>query len=124
KVLIVDDILANLSLLKKILRKSNIEVILAENGLEAYEKAKENQPNLIIMDIMMPVMDGVEATKKLKNEHKTKDIPVIGLTAYVEEGNKSKLYEIGFAACLNKPINTIELYNELIKYLSYSIKKD
>jgi signal transduction histidine kinase/CheY-like chemotaxis protein len=124
KVLVVDDVELNRTLLEKILIRNGIEVIQAEDGLEAFSKTKEIQPDLIIMDIMMPVMDGVEATRKLKNDPETKTIPVIGLTAYAEEANKDKLIEIGFETCLYKPINTLELYNELIKYLNYQIKQD
>ena len=121
KILVVDDIASNRMLLQKILSKNKLHVYLAENGLEAIALAEEKQPDIIVMDIMMPVMDGIESTKRLKENEKTRHIPIIALTAYLEEEDRSKLMKVGFAECLFKPINIVKLYLELVKYLKYSI---
>jgi CheY-like chemotaxis protein/anti-sigma regulatory factor (Ser/Thr protein kinase) len=120
KILVVDDVEMNRKLLETNLTRKGVEVLSAENGLEAIKLAQKNHPDLIIMDIMMPVMDGVEAVKNLKQNDQTKDIPVIALTAFLEDENRSKFLKIGFEACLHKPVNIKELYSELIKYLDFS----
>ena len=120
KVLVVDDVEMNRKLLETNLTRRGVEVLSAENGLEAIKLAQKNHPDLIIMDIMMPVMDGVEAVKNLKQNDQTKDIPVIALTAFLDDENRSKFLKLGFEACLHKPVNIKELYSELIKYLDFS----
>ena len=121
KILVVDDVDLNRKLLEKSLVKRGCEVLLAGNGEEAIKMVQKHHPELIIMDIMMPVMDGIEATKILKVEGQTKDIPVIALTAFLEDQNITKILDVGFEACLNKPIDINELLHELIKHLSYMV---
>jgi len=123
RILVVDDVELNRTLLKKILTKCGVEVLLAENGEEAVKMTTEEKPDLVIMDIMMPKLDGAAATKIILTNPDTKDIPILAFTAYVEDDIQTKLFEIGFAACLYKPINTPELYKELTKFLPYSIKE-
>ena len=122
KILVVDDIEPNRILLDKILSKNDLNVSMAKNGLEAISLAVDNQPDIIVMDTMMPVMDGIESTKKLKKNEKTRHIPIIALTAYLNEEDKSKLLENGFAGCLFKPIDIVKLYLQLVKFLKYSIR--
>lgn len=122
RILVVDDVALNRTLMKKILTKCGVEVLLADNGEEAVKITREQKPDLIIMDIMMPVMDGAAATKIIIADPETKDIPILAFTAYIEDDIQAKLIEIGFSACLYKPINTPSLYKELVKYLPYSIE--
>lgn len=119
-VLVVDDVEMNRKLLETNLTRRGIKVLSAENGLEAVKLAQSAHPDLIIMDIMMPVMDGVEAVKLMKVDEQTKNIPVIALTAFLEEENRSKFLKVGFEACLHKPVDIKELYGELIKHLDFS----
>ena len=103
-ILIVDDNQQNLQVLGTLLMEENYEVSIAENGKEAINEVEINRPDLILMDIMMPVMDGFEAVKVLKGNEKTKNIPVIFVTAMSEDANEEKGFTLGAADYINKPI--------------------
>ncbi len=120
-VLVVDDVRSNRVLLSEMLLTVNLEAITAEDGKEAVLMAEEYLPDIILMDIMMPVMDGYQAVKKIKQNPKTKKIPVFACTAYLQEKDRPKLQEYGFTGSLLKPMNTHTLLTELSKYLK--IKK-
>ncbi|MCP5046304.1 MAG: response regulator, partial [bacterium] len=121
RILVVDDIESNRTLLQEMLPRVNLEVVTAENGEEALTIAGEYLPHIIIMDIAMPVMDGFEATKELKSNPKTKDIPVIVLSASSTVEQKEKVISSGmFAAFLDKPVDVPRLIKELSHYLPYS----
>ncbi len=122
QILVVDDIKSNRDLIEEYLSQVNLEVICAENGHEALLFAKEYHPAVILMDLRMPQMDGYEATKHLKNNRNTANIPVIALTASVALKSKVKTKTYGFDAFLPKPINISELLNELSHYLKYTQK--
>ncbi|WP_349647223.1 ATP-binding protein [Candidatus Parabeggiatoa sp. HSG14] len=119
RVLVVDDIESNRNLIKEWLYQVNIEVIEAEDGQSALLFAEEYHPNLILMDIRMPVMDGYEATTKLKENPKTKEIPIIALTATAKKEDEiAKMKtQFGFNGYLSKPVNMPALINELSLYL-------
>lgn len=116
-VLVVDDIEINRQLLKDLLERANLEVITAGNGKEAVGMTEKYMPDLVIMDIRMPVMDGHEATAELKTNPSTAAIPVIALSieAIVREGSET-LGE-SFDGYLTKPLRTDELFRELSRYL-------
>jgi two-component system sensor histidine kinase EvgS len=118
-ILVADDIGHNRSYLKDALSNSNLIIIEAENGLEAYNKAKENPPDLIITDIRMPVMDGFQLLEKLKADEFLKHIPVIAYSASVMKAQKERILESKFAGLLMKPVQVTELYHELIHFLHY-----
>ena len=122
QVLVVDDIESNRELIEEYLSPVNLEVIFAENGLKALLFAEEYHPALILMDIRMPEMNGYEATKHLKNNPNTADIPVMALTASVALNEKAKIEAHGFDGFLAKPINIYELLCELSRYLKYTKK--
>ena len=124
QVLVVDDVKFNRRLIEVSLPRVNIEVISAKNGQEALLFAEEYHPALILMDIRMPEMDGCEATKRLKNNSNTADIPVIALTASVALNEKDEIKRYGFDGYLTKPVNIYELLRELSKYLKYTKKVD
>lgn len=113
-ILVVEDNEKNLLLVKDILTYHHYEVIEAKDGATGIQMAKERQPDLILMDIQMPVMDGFAAAKILKNESKTKNIKIIGVTSYAMKGDKEKILEAGFDEYISKPIDTRKL-PELIK---------
>ncbi|MDM8559884.1 CHASE domain-containing protein [Candidatus Parabeggiatoa sp. HSG14] len=119
-VLVVDDIETNRHLIKEGLSKVNLDVVEAENGQKAILFAQEYHPNLILMDIKMPVMDGCEATQLLKNEPSIQHIPVIALTASVEVSEKPKIMAYGFNGYLSKPVQMQNLLSELSHYLKYT----
>jgi PAS domain S-box-containing protein len=117
KLLVVDDVESNRSLIKELLARTGIDVISAENGSEALLIAEESMPDVILMDIRMPVMDGIEATKRLKQNAKTSNIPVVALTASVVDNINDKKEKAGFNGLLSKPVTISNLFRELAKYL-------
>ena len=102
KVLIADDERFNLNILVDIL-KADYKVIVAKNGKQVLERAEANPPDLILLDIMMPEMDGYEACKKLKENEQTKEIPVIFITGMKDEGNEVKGFHLGAVDYITKP---------------------
>ncbi len=122
QILVVDDIESNRHLIKECLSQVNLDVIEAEDGQKALLFINEYRPDLILMDIRMPVMDGYEATQQLKANPSTLDIPVIALTASVTLDDKSKIKTHGFDGYLSKPVNTQGLFNELCRYLKHTEK--
>jgi len=109
KILIVDDDPLNTKLLSSMLAAGAYETITAMEGKTAVEKTRSEQPDLILMDIMMPVMDGYEATEILKQDPDTKDIPIIMITAMDGTEDKLRGLEAGADEFLNKPVNAAEL---------------
>jgi two-component system sensor histidine kinase/response regulator len=109
RVLIVDDTVANLQLLGSFLQKNGYQINVAQNGLRALEAVKAMPPDLILLDIMMPEMDGYETCRQLKADLETKDIPVIFLTAKTEPQDIIKGFKLGAVDYLVKPFNAEEL---------------
>ncbi|MBF0288020.1 MAG: CHASE domain-containing protein [SAR324 cluster bacterium] len=118
KVLVVDDIESNRVLIRELLTQVGLNVIEADNGERAILFAEEHQPNIILMDIRMPIMDGYEATQHLKMNPSTENIPVVALTASVKKGELSRIEEKSFAGYLAKPVNIRELFHELSRYIN------
>lgn len=122
KILLVDDEDANLRLLTQWLIPLGYEVELAANGKEAVQKARQSRPDLIILDIMMPVMDGYEACKILKTDQATSNIPIIMVTALHERGSRLKGLSVSANDFLSKPIDQAELIiraQNLLKIKAY-----
>ena len=107
--LIVDDIPANISVLSESLEEVGFEVAIAKNGERAIKKAEYANPDLILLDVMMPVMDGFDACKILKSKEKTKDIPIIFMTALTDTVDKVKGFELGAADYITKPFQHEEV---------------
>lgn len=103
KILIVEDHPDSRDILAIQLRLMSYEVIEAVDGQEGIEKAQAENPNLIIMDLGLPGIDGIEATVRLKQNPKTAHIPVIALTAWQEQDYKDKALQAGMAGFLSKP---------------------
>jgi len=121
KVLVAEDNSINQKLIKQILVKYGIEVDLANNGLEAFEKIKNTKYDLILMDIQMPVMDGVEATHEIINYEKEENLehtPIVALTANALKGDKERFMEYGLDEYIAKPIQNNELLFILKKFLT------
>jgi len=122
-VLVVDDIEPNRDFVREYLSEVNLEVIEAENGQTGFKLAIKQHPDLILMDIRMPVMDGYQATEKLKFHPETKDIPIIALTASVSVQEKAQLMERSFDDYLLKPVDVYDLLEKLSHYLKYTEKQ-
>ena len=113
KVLIVDDEEAILELLKYNLEKDGYEVETASNGQEAVETARKFLPDLVLLDIMMPVMDGVEACRRIREIPETKDTFVIFLTARSEEYSEVAAFDVGADDYITKPIKPRALLSRI-----------
>lgn len=108
-ILIVDDIAKNLQVLGAVLYQENYEIAMADSGAGALETLEEITPELILLDIMMPEMDGYEVCEKIKSNPRLKDIPIIFLTAKNETENIIKGFQLGAADYVTKPFNAEEL---------------
>ena len=113
KVLVVDDEVYILHILEFSLGAEGFEVISASNGELAVEKAKQEKPNLIVLDIMMPVLDGYETCRRLKQDPETKDIPVVLLTAKGRDVDKRLGFEVGAIDYVVKPFSPSRLIERI-----------
>jgi len=123
KILIVEDNPRNMRLIEMTLRAKNYTLLKATDGEEALDMAMREQPDLIIMDIQLPKVNGLEVTKKLRETPAFSHIPIIGVTAYAMKGDKERVIESGCDAYLSKPINTREL-PEVIAEMLLQRRKD
>lgn len=109
RILAVDDEKHILRLVQINLEKAGYEVVTASNGREALEAVKAQHPDLIVMDVMMPEMDGLEALQNLKNDEATANIPVVMLTAKAQDADVFQGWQSGADLYLTKPFNPMEL---------------
>src|SRR5574341_1440110 len=109
KILVADDIKQNVKLLRVILTAAEYDVIEAYDGEEALEKVKTENPDLILLDIMMPKLTGYEVCQKLRADEITKNIPIIMITALHEMDDRIKGIEAGADDFISKPFNKVEL---------------
>ena len=117
-ILIVEDDGKNLKLFRDLLQVSGYTTLEATDGKQGVELAREKKPDLILMDIQMPVMDGLEATKLLKNDDVTKDIPIVALTAYAMQGDEEKMRKAGFDGYISKPIDVKGFLKKISEIIS------
>ena len=123
RIMVVDDEKRNLSLMEAMLLPLDYEVILAQDGKEALERVRKTPPDLILLDIMMPRMDGFELGKRLKENEETSTIPIVMVTALKEVENRVKALEVGADDFLSKPVDKTELrarVKSLLKVKAYS----
>ena len=109
KILAVDDEKHIVRLVEITLQREGYEVVTANNGAEALEKVATEKPDLVIMDVMMPEMDGLQALQKLKDDPATADVPVIMLTAKAQDSDVFQGWKSGADLYLTKPFNPQEL---------------
>ena len=117
-ILIVEDEPKNITLLRDLLQVSGYSTIEATDGKQGVELAKAKKPDLILMDIQMPEMDGLEATRILKVDATTSNTPVLALTSYAMKGDEERILEAGCDGYLAKPFNIQELLKTVAEYLS------
>lgn len=117
-ILIVEDEALNIKLVRDVLQVSGYTTLEATDGRQGVELARERKPDLILMDIRMPVMDGLEATRILKADPSTRNIPIVALTSYAMKGDKETIIQSGCDGYLSKPINIIDLQEKVLEYLS------
>ena len=117
KILIVDDISKNIQMAMNILKNEGHHMFYAQDGKRALELVLENDFDLILLDIMMPVMNGYEVCEKLKLDKKTKDIPIVFLTGQDSTTDIEKAYEVGGIDYVIKPFISIELMKKANTYV-------
>ena len=113
KVLLVEDNEMNRDMLSRRLERKGFEVVFAQDGSVAVELAGSEQPALILMDMSLPVMDGWEATRRIKSDPATRSIPVIALTAHAMAGDKEKAMEAGCEDYDTKPVDFPRLLSKI-----------
>jgi two-component system, cell cycle response regulator DivK len=113
KILLVEDNELNRDMLSRRLKRRGYEVLLAVNGLEGIEMAASQQPDLILMDMSLPEIDGWEATRRVKADAATRTIPVIGLTAHAMAGDREKALQAGCADYDTKPVDFARLTGKI-----------
>jgi len=122
KILIVDDDNDTLYTIGEIVKDMGYEVVFARNGLECISQQRKEQPDLILLDIMMPQMDGFETIKRIRKIYDVDKLPVVALTAYVMLENKEIIHKNGFNDLITKPIKRQEIEFKLKKIFSAGIK--
>ena len=117
RILVVEDQADNRRILQDLLTRAGYEIILAENGQEALEVVARERPNLILMDIQLPLLDGYEATRLIKANPALRAIPIIVITSYALSGDESKAKAAGSDAYFAKPFSPRALLAKVREYL-------
>lgn len=127
-VLLVEDNPINQEVATEFLREAGITVRIASNGLEALNMIDKEPFDLVLMDIQMPVMDGLVAANKIRNEKKMINIPIVAMTAHAMSGDREKSFDAGMNGHLTKPVDPVELYKVLEQFIvnkdNLSLKSD
>ena len=117
RVLVVEDNELNMKLFNDLLEASGYTVIKTRDGLSALDLAREHMPDLILMDIQLPEVSGIEVTKWLKEDDELKSIPVIAVTAFAMKGDEQKFREGGCEAYMSKPISVVGFLQTIDHFL-------
>ncbi len=117
KILVVDDNVDSRKLVVKILKNRGLQLYEAVDGEDALEKVSQTKPDLILMDISLPKLDGYEVTRRLKKDMNYSSIPIIALTAHAMKGDMEKALAAGCDDYISKPINIRTLYDRVASLL-------
>ena len=117
RVLVVDDAEANIHLVSFILVKNGYEVIKARNGAEGIVLAIREKPDLVLLDIQLPDIDGLEVVKRIRASEADGRIPIVALTSYAMPGDRERLIAAGCTGYISKPIDVKTFIEEIEKYL-------
>ncbi|MCS7202820.1 MAG: response regulator [Thermodesulfovibrio sp.] len=120
KVLVIEDNPDNLRLITYALKRAGYEVVHAESGEEGVEKALSEKPFFIIMDINLPGIDGLEATKRIRALEEIKNIPIIAITSFAMAGDRERILSAGCNGYLEKPIDPLTVVESIHKFLKIS----
>ena len=118
KILVVEDNPENMRVMEMVLRRKDYILLKAIDGEEALDVATTEKPDLILMDIQIPKMDGLEVTRRLRKSRAFSHTPIIGITAYAMKGDREKVLESGCNAYLSKPFSIHELMAMIAEMLS------
>ncbi len=124
KILLVEDNMVNMKLLQATLEPRGYTLVTAKDGEEALETAIREKPELIIMDIQLPKISGIEVVKRLRQMPEFSNVPIIALTAYAMKGDEKRVIEAGFSLYLPKPVNTRELPKVISETLQNQGRKE
>ncbi|CUW45030.1 phosphate regulon transcriptional regulatory protein PhoB [Brucella vulpis] len=116
-VMIVEDNELNMKLFRDLIEASGYETIRTRSGLEALDLAREHHPDLILMDIQLPKVSGLEVTKWLKDDEELRHIPVIAVTAFAMKGDEERIRQGGCEAYISKPISVPRFIETIKSYL-------
>ena len=117
QVMIVEDNELNMKLFRDLIEASGYATIQTRNGMEALDLARKHRPDLILMDIQLPEVSGLEVTKWLKEDEELKAIPVVAVTAFAMKGDEERIREGGCEAYLSKPISVAKFLETVRTYL-------
>jgi len=117
KILVIEDNENNIYLVTFMLEKHGYEVVQARDGREGIELAGRVKPDLILLDIQLPIMDGNEVARRLKADAETSDIPIVAVTSYAMVGDRERAMEAGCTGYIEKPINPETFMSEVEQYL-------
>ena len=117
RILLVEDNEINQQVAQEILEQAGITVIIAQNGRQALDALEEHEVDLVLMDIQMPIMEGLQATREIRKNPRFESLPVIAMTAHALSGDREKSLEAGMNDHINKPIDPEELFNVLSSWL-------
>ncbi len=117
-VLIIEDNELNMKLVRSMLQLAHYEIVEAQNAEGGIELAREHLPNLILMDIQLPGIDGLDATRIIKKDPKLAHIPIVALTSYAMQGDEEKAISAGCTGYIAKPIDTRNFLDILSQYLA------
>ena len=117
KILIVEDNELNIRVFREVLQAHGYECLVTTDGLQAIELADEHRPDLILMDIQLPGISGIEVTRRLKANEELRDIPVIAVTAFAMKGDEERIREGGCEAYIAKPISIAHFLETVDQYL-------
>ncbi|MFK8036302.1 MAG: response regulator [Hyphomicrobiales bacterium] len=119
-ILIVEDNELNMKLFNDLLEAHGYSTLQSRNGMEAFELAREHKPDLVLMDIQLPEVSGLEVIKWLKDDEELKEIPVIAVTAFAMKGDEDRIREAGCEAYLSKPISVANFLDVVNQHLPAS----
>jgi len=117
KVLVADDNPASLELIREVLEMSGYDVIVAADGQEAVIRAREGAPDLVLVDIQMPRLDGFGVLRELRADGALAHVPVLALTAFAMQGDRERAMNAGFDGYITKPVEIAALREEIRKFL-------
>ena len=117
KILIADDNVASRELIREVLEMSSYEVIEATDGLEAVHRVRENAPDLVLVDIQMPNLDGYGVLRELREDPKFSGLRVVALTAFAMQGDRERALGAGFDGYITKPVEIALLRQEIRRFL-------
>ena len=117
KVMIVEDNELNMKLFRDLIEASGYETVRTRNGLDAMDLARQSRPDLILMDIQLPEVSGLEVTKWLKDDEELHTIPVIAVTAFAMKGDEDRIRQGGCEGYISKPISVPDFIQTIKSYL-------